>query len=194
AHVRDRCVGVADDVPGFVGGQPVVQRHGDGPDLSRGADRRHELRGVGAAPDDLLARANPERHQRVGEAVRALLQLAVGPADRLAAPPVVDPGRPAPLALPLTGPDVWHGRLLLRRARSRQAGAPWDQSPNRRNEPTSCTSAAAGGSSQRSAMPSWKRWNASLPDSGLLPSSASVTARWTNVSPSSSRKVAYRNP
>ena len=62
-----------------------------------------------------------------------------------------------------------------------------------RYEPTSASSTATGGSSHRSAMPSWNRANASTDWSGFAPA-ASTDARWTKLTPSSSRNVAYRSP
>src|SRR6266508_1661940 len=47
-----------------------------------------------------------------------------------------------------------------------------------------------GPSSQRSSMFSWKRLNAVTSESGLGPSSVSVEATWTKLTPSSSWNVA----
>ena len=55
------------------------------------------------------------------------------------------------------------------------------------------SSTATGGSSHRSAMPSWNRANASTDWSGFGPA-ASTDARWTKLTPSSIRNVAYRSP
>ena len=57
------------------------------------------------------------------------------------------------------------------------------------DEPTSLSSDTTGGSSQRSRMPSWKRWNAGSDGSGLGPSPVSI-AKCTKLTPSSSRNVA----
>ena len=60
--------------------------------------------------------------------------------------------------------------------------------PNSPYDPTGVRSLTTGGSSQRSAIPAWKRWKAGSSPSGFLPSCTS--AMWTKLTPSGSLSVA----
>jgi len=63
-----------------------------------------------------------------------------------------------------------------------------------RYEPTTVASDATGPSSQRLPISCRNSENAGVVPSGFVPSSVSIDATWTKLTPSASRKAEYRSP
>jgi hypothetical protein len=83
AHEHHRGVGIVQDVGDLVGDEPVIHRHRDRAGGAHGGAGEQVLERVRRVHDRVLARAQAELHQRVGEAVAALEVLA--PGDRAVA-------------------------------------------------------------------------------------------------------------